>query len=62
LAIYAFAVFGYVTATLASFFINRDAQGEDAELAGAQSLEALRMEIAALRAELRAADKPSVEH
>lgn len=60
LAIYAFAVFGYVTATLASFFINRDAQGEDAELAGAQSLEALRGEIAALRAELRAAGKPSL--
>lgn len=53
LAIYAFAVFGYVTATLASFFINRDAQGADAELAGANAMEALRLEIAALRADVR---------
>jgi voltage-gated potassium channel len=55
LAIYAFAAFGYVTATLASFFVNRDAQGEDAELAGADAIEALRREIAALRTDVRAA-------
>jgi len=28
LALYAFAVFGYVTATLASFFIGRDAENK----------------------------------
>jgi voltage-gated potassium channel len=61
LAIYAFAAFGYVTATLASFFVNRDAQGEDAELAGADAIEALRREIAALRTDVRAAPKPTAE-
>lgn len=43
LALYAFTVFGYVTATLATFFIGRDTQPDDASL---------RTEIAALRAEL----------
>ena len=46
LALFAFAVFGYITATLASFFVGQDAQERDDEL--------LRSEIAALRAELRA--------
>ncbi len=54
LSLYGFAVFGYVTATLATFFIGRDAEHEEAELAGAKSIEALRTEIAALRAEIRA--------
>ena len=49
-----FAVFGYVTATLASFFIGSGAEDEEAELAGAKSIEALRAEIAALRAEIGA--------
>jgi voltage-gated potassium channel len=53
LSLYGFAVFGYVTAVLATFFVGRDAEDERAELAGAQSVEALRAEIAALRAELR---------
>lgn len=55
LSLYAFAIFGYVTATLASFFIGRDAENEDAELAGARELGLLRQEIALLREELRAA-------
>ena len=54
LSLYGFAVFGYVTATLATFFIGRDAEDERAEVAGAKSIEALREEIAALRAEVRA--------
>lgn len=41
LALYAFAVFGYVTATLATFFIGQDERG------------ALHEELAALRAELQ---------
>ncbi|HVF87446.1 MAG TPA: ion transporter [Pyrinomonadaceae bacterium] len=53
LAMYAFAVFGYVTATLATFFIGRDAESDEAEVAGAKSLEALRAEIRMLREELR---------
>ena len=47
LALYAFAVFGYVTATLATFFIGRDVQEGDSELAS------LKAELAALRAEIR---------
>lgn len=44
LALFAFAVFGYITATLASFFVGQDAQERDEDL--------LRSEIIALRAEL----------
>ena len=53
LALYAFAVFGYVTATLATFFIGRDAENDEAELAGARQLAALREEVIALRDEIR---------
>jgi voltage-gated potassium channel len=54
LALYAFAVFGYVTATLATFFVGRDAESEEAELAGSDELTALRQEVSALREEIRA--------
>jgi len=54
LSLYAFAVFGYVTATLATFFIGSDAENEEAELASAKSIAALRKEIAYLRDEVRA--------
>lgn len=54
LALYAFAVFGYVTATLATFFVGRDAQDQDGELAGAHEVLAVRGEIASLREEIRA--------
>lgn len=50
LSLYAFAVFGYVTATLASFFV-----GRDADAAGEGDLPALREEIRALRVALDAA-------
>lgn len=53
LALYGFAVFGYVTATIATFFVGRDAESDEAELAGAKSVEALRLEITALREEMR---------
>ena len=53
LALYGFAVFGYVTATIATFFVGRDAESDDAELAGAKSIDGLRVEIAALREEVR---------
>jgi voltage-gated potassium channel len=52
LALYAFAVFGYVTATLATYFVGRDAADSEAEVAGAADLAALRAELAALRREL----------
>jgi voltage-gated potassium channel len=54
LALYAFAVFGYVTATLATFFLGREAAAEDSDVVGAQTIEALRAEIRALRSELQA--------
>jgi voltage-gated potassium channel len=52
LALYGFAVFGYITASFASFFVGRDAADAEAEVAGARDLAALREEIAALRGEL----------
>jgi voltage-gated potassium channel len=54
LALYAFAVFGYVTATLATFFLGRDAENPAGELAGGKQIDALREEVMALRDELRA--------
>jgi voltage-gated potassium channel len=49
LALYAFAVFGYVTATLATFFVGREATRPDGEVAGAADVAALRAEVASLR-------------
>lgn len=54
LSLYGFAVFGYVTATLATFFIGRDAEDQEAEIAGAQSVKELQAEITALRGEIQA--------
>jgi voltage-gated potassium channel len=54
LALYAFGIFGYVTAALATFFVGRDADGSDAELAGAKQLAEVRHEVVALRDEIRA--------
>ena len=45
LALYGFAVFGYITATLASFFIGRDAEEKDAPIASAEDVAELRKEI-----------------
>jgi voltage-gated potassium channel len=56
LALYAFAIFGYITATIASFFVGRDraAAQEQAPAAEATTseLRALREEVAALRADI----------
>ena len=54
LALYAFAVFGYLTAALASYFIDRDADAAESAVAGAQALRELQADVAALRAEIRA--------
>ncbi len=53
LALYAFAVFGYVTAAIATFFVGRDAADAEDELAGAEEVAALRTEIRLLREEMR---------
>ncbi len=55
LGLYAFTVFGHVTATLATFFVGRDAENPEAEVVGAEDIAALREEIRALREELRRA-------
>ena len=52
LAIYSFSVFGFVTATLATHFIGRDAADDRSALAGHETVEGLRREIAALREEI----------
>jgi voltage-gated potassium channel len=57
LALYSFGVFGYVTATLATFFVGRDAESEEAELAGAAELARLRREVEALRGDIAALSK-----
>ncbi|HXG83610.1 MAG TPA: ion transporter [Pyrinomonadaceae bacterium] len=53
LALYGFAVFGYVTATLATFFVGRDAENKESEIVGAADINALRGEIALLREEIK---------
>jgi len=53
LALYGFAVFGYVTATLATFFVGRDAENKESEIVGAEDINALRGEIASLREEIK---------
>ena len=53
IALYGFAVFGYVTATLATFFVGRDAEDKDSEIVGAEDVMALKTEISALREEIK---------
>jgi voltage-gated potassium channel len=53
LSVYGLAIFGYITASFASFFIGQDAEAPEGEVAGSVELAALRREIAALREELR---------
>jgi voltage-gated potassium channel len=61
LALYAFGVFGYVTAALATFFVGRDADSSDAEVAGTKQLAAVRDEVSALRDEIRALSRQPPE-
>lgn len=58
LSLFAFGIFGYVTAALASFFIGRDAEEEGTELAGAREVRLLREEITLLREALQARSAP----
>ena len=53
LSLFAVSVFGYLTATLASFFVGRDAVSKDAEIAGAADVQAMRREMSALRDSVR---------
>ena len=58
LAIYAFAVFGYVTGTIATYFIGRDVSESKEGVAGEAAIGALRAEIETLRAEIRSLAQP----
>jgi voltage-gated potassium channel len=52
LALFGYAIFGYVTATLATFFIGRDAEEEEAPVAGAKDVEELKRMISALSSKI----------
>ncbi len=54
LAIYAFTIFGYLTATLATYFVGSDAANPKSDIADQKSIEGLRSDIQALREEVRA--------
>jgi voltage-gated potassium channel len=45
ISIYGFSVLGYITATLASFFVGRDAERPDGPVAGSNEIAELRSEI-----------------
>ena len=53
LSIYGLAIFGYIAASLATFFIGQEAAASDGDVAGAREIAALREDIAALREELK---------
>jgi voltage-gated potassium channel len=54
LSFYAIGVFGYITAALASFFVDRDREEQrPVERSEREALEALRVEVVALRHELQ---------
>jgi len=53
LSIYGLAIFGYIAASLATFFIGQEAAASDSDVAGVHEIVALREDIAALREELR---------
>jgi len=49
IAVFGYSIFGYVTATFASYFIGRDAEEKDAPIAGSKEIEELKSEIIELR-------------
>lgn len=53
LSLYGMTVFGYITASLATFFIGQEAKAEESDVAGANDITELRREIALWRNELR---------
>jgi voltage-gated potassium channel len=61
LALYGFAVFGYITASFASFFVERDAASPEGGTMGTADFAILRAEISALRAELAGRTEPVSE-
>ncbi len=58
LSVYGLAVFGYITATFASFFVGRDAEEKAGPVAGSAELAAIRDELSALRRAVEAQRVP----
>ncbi len=54
LSLYSLGILGYLTATLASFFVGRDAEESNAPVAGNREMKQLLKEVRALRQELTA--------
>lgn len=57
-SLYGLAVLGYITATLASFFVGRDAQEQSGPLAGSREVARLTREIRQLRRALQSRTEP----
>ncbi len=53
LSLYGLAVFGYFTASLATYFVGKDAEATDGPVAGAPQIEQLQREMAALRQDIQ---------
>lgn len=53
IAVFGYTIFGYVTATFATFFIGRDAEEEKAPVAGAKDVQELKAEIKKLTASIQ---------
>ncbi|KAA9333566.1 ion transporter [Adhaeribacter soli] len=53
LSLYGFAVFGYFTATMASFFVGQDAEADDSDVASAHQIDQMHAEVKALREEIK---------
>lgn len=49
ISVFGFSIFGYFTATFATYFIGRDAEEKDAPLAGSKEIRELKAEMIALR-------------
>ena len=59
LSLYGMTVFGYITASLASFFIGQEAKDKESDVAGAHDIAELAREIALWRSALRQAGSGS---
>lgn len=57
LSLYAFGVFGYITATLATFFVGKEAEDKEGELPSAASIETVLGELRALRKEVESLNR-----
>jgi len=53
IAVFGYSIFGYVTATFATFFIGRDAEEKDSPVAGTKDIEELRKTIQALSRDIQ---------